>query len=209
MPLIRKDPTQPAQPQAGPDQHTALTSGSSEERWAAARALSRGPDAVTVLGPALATERDPRVREAIFTGLTTQNSAAAVEVLLPYLRSDDAATRTGVLDALGAMPQMAAAYLPAMLGDADSDVRLLSCEIARRLPAAQATLLLCTLLEREEAVNVVAAAVEVLSEVGEPAALPVLKDCARRFAGNGFLGFAIDMASKRIGEGRARVAGSS
>ncbi len=206
MPLIRKDPTSPAPPGIGNDQRSALTQGSADERRAAARALSREPGAAKLLGQALAGEADPRVREAIFTALATQKSDEAVVALLPSLRSDDAALRTGCLDALSAMPEMASVHLPALLGDADPDIRLLSCEIARKLPAATATVLLCELLEREQAANVCAAAVEVLSEVGEAQALPVLQKCAQRFADNGFLAFAIGIASNRIGEGRARAA---
>ncbi len=208
MPLIRKDPAGPAKPEAENDQRAALMKGNPDERWAAARALSRAPDAAGVLGQALARESDPRVREAIFTALAAQKSAEAVEAILPHLRSDDAAIRTGTLDALSAIPEMSAAYLPALFSDADSDIRLLSCELARRLPAAQATRLLCDMLEREEAANVCAAAVEVLSEVGEPEAKATLDRCAVRFADNGFLVFAIGVALKRLGEGRARAAGA-
>ena len=40
--------------------------------------------------------------------------------------------------------------------------------------------------------------VEVLAEAGQPSALPVLADCARRFEGVDFLVFAIDLAANRI-----------
>jgi HEAT repeat protein len=206
MPLIRKDPAGPPLSGTGNDQRTALMGGSADERWVAVRALSRVPDSAGLLGEALTKESDPRVREAIFTALVGQKSAHAVQVILPCLRSDEAAIRTGALDALSAMPEMAPSYLPALLDDVDSDIRILCCEIARKLPAELATRLLCEMLEREEVVNVCAAAVEVLSEVGEPDALPVLRKCAERFSGAAFLVFAIDIASKRIDEGRARAA---
>ena len=47
-------------------------------------------------------------------------------------------------------------------------------------------------------VNVCAAAVDGLTEVGGPDALPDLEDLRDRFAGNAFMEFAIDAASRRI-----------
>ena len=91
--------------------------------------------------------------------------------MLPYLRSDDASLRTGALDALRAMPAAArAAHLPGLLADPDADVRLLSCELVRDLPEAEANRLLADLLERETEANVCAAAIEVLAEIGRPEA---------------------------------------
>jgi len=99
------------------------------------------------------------------------------------------------------MPNAALPHLPALLSDPDSDIRLLSCEIVRQLPTRTATELLCRLLENEMQANVCAAAVEVLSEVGETSALPVLAKCAERFSDVSFLAFAIQIATTRIGNG--------
>ena len=88
--------------------------------------------------------------------------------------------------------------LPALLKDHDQDVRILSCELARSLPSDEATKLLCAVLADEQQINVCGAAVEVLTEVGSPAALPFLAACAQRFRGAPFLGFAIGIATERI-----------
>jgi hypothetical protein len=45
---------------------------------------------------------------------------------------------------------------------------------------------------------VVAAAIEVLAEVGQPAALPALRSARSRFAQDAFIGFAADLAIARI-----------
>jgi len=150
------------------------------------------------LGKALSQETDARVREAIFTSLISSSTAESIEAILPHLRSDDANLRTGALDALRAMPAAARPYLPALLADEHPDVRLLSCEIARALSSAQATPLLCDLLDREAEANVCAAAIDVLAEIGGPEALPVLARCAERFAHTPFLAFAIKVAAQRI-----------
>ncbi len=196
MPLIRRD-------QAGtaPDDATAadLDRGSADERWTAARRLAGRADAVARLGQALARETDDRVREAIYTSLLRTGGPEAVAAVLPHLRSDDAARRTGALDALQAMPAAARDRLPDLLADADPDVRILACELARALPDRQTAGLLARLIEDEAQVNVCAAAVDVLAEIGTAEIAGALAVCAARFADQPFLGFAIKVALRRIG----------
>lgn len=209
MPLIRK-PSSAAPPHLPPgepplaepsttDRVDLLTTGNADQRWAAARAAATNPDSVAILAAALATESDARVREAIFTSLSriaTSESAAAV---LPHLRSEDAGVRTGAIDALKAMPGAYSRHLPSLLADPDPDVRLLSCELARGLPSAEASRMLCALIDVEREKNVCAAAVEVLAEIGDAAALDSLTRCAARFADDPFLAFSIKVAAGRIG----------
>jgi HEAT repeat protein len=193
MPLIRK----PA-PASAPTSIPTRIEGTSDQRWAAARAAAGRPNGVAVLAEALAREDDRRVREAIFTGLTriaTPESAAAI---VPYLRSEDAALRTGAIDALRAMPAAASVHLPRLLADPEADVRLLSCELARDLPEEDANRLLCTLLEAETEKNVCAAAIEVLAEIGRADALPALARCAARFGDDPFIAFSVKIATDRI-----------
>ena len=92
--------------------------------------------------------------------------ATASPAMLPMLRSDDAALRTGALDALRSSVIATHELLPLLLNDRDVDVRILSCELARGLPSDEASRSLCALLDREVEINVCAAAVEVLAEVG-------------------------------------------
>lgn len=199
MPLIRK-PTAPTPASVTPaaDVLRTLTQGSTDERWAAARTAGEVEGGVQALAAALHAEADARVREAIFTSLARVGSPQCVDAIVPLLRVDNASVRTGALDALRAMPAAVRAQLPLLLRDDDSDVRLLSCEIARNLPGDEATSVLCTLLQHEFDANVCAAAVEVLAEVGGPAAIPMLDQCASRFASSSFLIFAIRIARDRI-----------
>jgi HEAT repeat protein len=202
MPLIRKEPPTPPPPAADPT--AALASDNSDTRWSAARGLAKVAGSETALGAALAKESDPRVREAIFTSLAYLRSPAAVEAILPHIRSQDASVRGAALDTLSTMPDAVSAFLPSLLADPDGDVRLLVCEVVRKLPDSIATQILSSLLETERAPNVCASAIDALSEVGDPSALPVLARCAERFAHEPFLIFAIKAASDRIGgSGRA------
>lgn len=198
MPLIRRGPpgsagSDPRSSEAGPSD---LLSDDPLVRRHAVRSLGAGPEAVPPLMEALRSEREPAVREAIFTALAALPDAA--EPLASLLRSQDAGLRNGAIEALQALPDQARLLLPGLLADRDTDVRLLSAEIARCLPAEEATALLCGLLEREADANVCTTAVEILAEIGTPEAVPVLRRLPRRFPAAPVVGFAVDIAAKRI-----------
>ena len=179
-------------------QQGALDSPDADSRWTAARALTGQADAVPALAAALAREPISRVREAMMTALIRIGNAASIEVLLPYLRSQDASVRAAAIEALQALPDAIAPFMAPLLNDGDSDVRLLATELARNMDASEATRLLCELIEREQHPNVCAAAIDVLTEVGTPDALPTLERCAARFAATPFLPFAVSVAMSRI-----------
>lgn len=197
MPLIRRDAARPETKPDLVDHRRRLAEGDADERWAAARAMM-GAGEVPFLAAALANEGDPRVREALLTSLARSGAAESVDAMMPLLRSDDAAARTGVLDALRSMPAIVSGRLPELLKDDDPDVRLLACELSRIVPAFQAVDLLTERLEEDPEANVCAAAVEVLAEVGTPAVLVALDRCAARFPGEPFLAFATRAAADRI-----------
>jgi hypothetical protein len=201
VPLIRKDTNvqAAASASASSDAGSLLVTGDRDQRWSAARALAERSDGGAALAAALPNEQDARVREAILTGLIRHAGAASVEAILPLIRSDDASVRTGALDALRAMPTALALRLGDVLADADPDVRLLVCDLARVLPPAHASRTLCDLLDRETEANVCAAAIDALAEVGMPEARATLERCAQRFAAEPFLSFAIKAALERIG----------
>ena len=197
MPLVRCGKSPASDPQPAP-LRAALDSPDAESRWIAARALSGDVDAVPALAAALGREPVPRVREAIMTALMRVGNPASVEAMLPSLRSQDAGVRAAAIEALQAMPGAVAPFMAPLLSDGDSDVRLLATELTRNMDASEATRLLCDLIEHEQHPNVCAAAVDVLTEVGTPQALPALEKCAARFAATPFLPFAISVAIARI-----------
>src|SRR5579872_3990783 len=200
MPLIRKAPAASAEPSGSDFQEASarLRGGTTQERWSAARSLGTQPGAAPVLGDALAREPDARVREAILTSLARLASPESIDVVVAQLRSDDAQLRTGALDALRHMIAAVLPRLPALLTDADPDVRVLCCDLVREIPSAEGTELLCGVLDRDSEPNVCAAAVDVLAEIGQPEALPYLAECAARFREQSFLTFAIKIAAERI-----------
>lgn len=200
MPLVRKPPGAKRATDAAPaaiNLPADLASRDEETRWAAVRAAAGQPEFTAALTAAVQREGSRRVREALFTSLT-RGGATGVEALQALLRSDDADLRVGALDALRLVVRDDHTFLPALLADADADVRILSCELARELPAQHATVLLGNLLRREDQPNVCAAAIDVLAEAGHEGALPVLQECAARFTDTQFLAFAVQVAIDRI-----------
>jgi HEAT repeat protein len=195
VPLIRKAPDQPP-PASGAA--ADLFGASPDARWAAARCAAGQPELVPHLARALAGERNENVRQAIVTSLVCIGTAEAAASLLPHLRSDEANLRTIALDGLRAMPELAKACLRDLLEDADPDVRLLACDLARDLPGRDVPALLCSLLGSDESPAVCAAAIEALVEIGDATAIPALELCAARFRDDPFLPFAIDVALERL-----------
>ena len=162
MPLIRRDPSAPATPKPRSAAAAQLSDANPDIRWKAARALGEQPDSVPALAKTLETETSPQVREAIFTSLVLIRNEASARAAAQFVRSEDAALRSGALDALAAMPDVVERILRDLLADSDPDVRILSCDLARTIPGDTATRMLSMLLQTETEPNVCGAAVEVL-----------------------------------------------
>lgn len=172
-------------------------SDANARRWAA-RDLSRHAAAAGAMGQALQRERDASVREALFTSLSAMDDDGAVKVLLPLLRSDEAPLRNGAIEALAAMPQRVAPWVDRLLADHDADVRLMTVNLLGELRHPQVARWLIQVLAQESHVNVVAAAIEVLTEIGEPAHRDALHSVRDRFAQDPFIRFATELALQRI-----------
>jgi hypothetical protein len=88
--------------------------------------------------------------------------------------------------------------LQELLADDDSDVRIFAVNILAALRHTNAPAWLAEVVRSDPHVNVCAAAVDGLAEVGGPEALADLEDLRDRFSGNAFMEFAIDAAMRRI-----------
>lgn len=175
-----------------------LKSGDAEARRWAARDLAEHPEAAAVMGQCLLQEADRSVCGALFTSLERIASPAAAAALLPLLRSEDAALRTGAIEVLATMPAAVAPRIEALLTDADPDVRIFTVNLLGDLPHERVPSWLLQVLQHEAEVNVVAAAIEVLAEVGQPVHLPALRQARARFPDDEFVAFAVDLATQRI-----------
>ena len=205
MPLVRsadRAATEPAPPSVPVSSLSelleALHAPESGLRRAAAHDLGDHPEAIPTLCARLGDEPALSVRCVILTALIRLQSPAVVSGLLPYLRSEDAGLRNAVIEALQDMPGAVAPFMEDLLHDADSDVRILAVQIVSALAHAQAPEWLARVIASDQHVNVCAAAVDCLAEVGDPAAIPSLLALPGRFPGEPFIAFAVAVAIRRI-----------
>ncbi|MFC3225768.1 HEAT repeat domain-containing protein [Marinibaculum pumilum] len=204
QPLIAAEPEPAASGHAIPDPADRdpaelLCSAAPADRCLGARLLGQRPDSEALLLTQLDGECDPAVREAILLGLLALGSDEAAAGLVEVLHSDDAGLRNAAIETLSAMPEAAAPLVDALLEDADSDIRLLTCNMLLSLPHPGVPAWLCAVAERDSHPNVCAAAVDALAEVGDPGCVPSLQSVAARFPDDAFLRFAVDAAIQRLG----------
>lgn len=169
-----------------------------DSRREAALALAVCPDAAPRLAERLREELDQRVRTALFTALIALGGGAAVDGLIVLLRSDDAGLRNGAIEALQQMQEEAAPAVEALLEDADPDLRIFAVNIVESLRHPQSRQWLLRVVERDGHVNVAAAAVDLLAELGTPDMAGALEALRGRFPDEPFLHFAIGVALRRI-----------
>jgi HEAT repeat protein len=167
-------------------------------RRLAARDLAAFPRSTGVLTELLLAEVDHSVREACFASLAAIGGGETVQALMPILKSEDVALRNGAVELLAQLPEELEPFLQNMLADRDSDTRVFAVGIIGLLALPSAPRLLRQVLEAEEHVNVVAVAIEGLSETGSREALPFLAGVKERFSQEPFIRFAVDSAIKRI-----------
>jgi len=165
-------------------------------RWAA-RELAGFEQAVEPLCRRLQKEQVLSVQEAILNSLLTIGGEEVVKNLIPFLRSDDAGLRNKVIEVLQALPEAVAPYIEKLLRDPDSDVRIFAVDILQVLPHAQVPEWLLQVIMTDNHVNVVAAALDRLAEVGTPEMIPALLEVKKRFANEPYIAFAVDTVIER------------
>jgi HEAT repeat protein len=177
----------------------ALAAPEAGERRRAARELGAFPEAGPLLCAHLARESAASVRAVILTTLIRLKSPAVVEGLLPLLRSEDSALRNAAIEALQEMPMEVEPHVADLLADPDSDVRILAVNMLSLLPHPKAPDWLAEVVAREAHINVCAAAVDGLAEIGNERAIAPLQALAARFPEVPFIRFAAAAAIRRIG----------
>jgi HEAT repeat protein len=171
----------------------------SARRWAA-RDLADFPEATDALVKRLKCETDASVREAILTTLTCLADPMAVAGLVECLRSEDAALRNEVIEAMKELPDEVAPIMSGLLADHDPDVRIFAVNILESLRHRQVEAWLIKVIEQDPHINVCATALDLLGEVGTSASRSALESLKARFSGEPYICFAADLAIKRIGE---------
>lgn len=168
-------------------------------RWAA-RDLQDCPNSSPAIVERLLIEEDQSVREIMLTTLVRIGDAAAVAGLVQCLRSEEAALRSEAIEALKQLPQAIAPIMRQLLNDASSDVRIFAVNVLETLRHPEVETWLTEVIVRDPHVNVCATAVDLLGEVGSPAALEPLQQLKTRFTQDPYIQFAANLAIKRITE---------
>ena len=168
-------------------------------RRQAARELATDPHAAPTLGFWLASEDDPIVRGAILTSLAQLADPLAVTMLANCLRSEDATLRNDAIEAMRTLPEQSVRpVLQALLIDDEPDVRIFAVNVLAERPDQDLEAVLLAALEHEQHVNVCAALLDALAEVGTPTAHETLAVLARRFANEPYIHFACTVVIDRI-----------
>ncbi|HEY8887775.1 MAG TPA: HEAT repeat domain-containing protein, partial [Gallionella sp.] len=168
-------------------------------RWSA-RDLLNCPDAAGALVSRLKIETELSVREVILTTLTRLGDQEAVAGLVDCLRSEDAALRNEVVEAMKQLPDEVAPIMQGLLVDAEPDVRIFAVNILESLCHPDVESWLIEVVDADPHVNVCATAVDLLSEVGTISAVPALARLKARFSNEPYIQFAADLALRRIHE---------
>jgi HEAT repeat protein len=169
-----------------------------QTRRQAARDMFHCPAAAEALVSRLKREPDAAVREVILTTLVRLGDPSVAAGMAECLRSEDAALRNEVIEAIGLLSGDVSATLRALLADSSPDVRIFAVNIldSRRQPDVESWLI--EVIERDTHLNVCATAVDLLCEVGTEAALAPLLRLKASFVSEPFIQFAANRAIKRI-----------
>ena len=176
----------------------ALSAPEASTRRLAARDLAQHPDCLESLLQHLTEESDYGVREAIFCSLQSIGNAEVVAGLIPLLRSDEADLRNAAIEVLQTQPEITGEHVENLLHDTDSDVRIFAIDILQLLAHPKAPVWLLQVLEQEEHINVLGAALDRLAELGQPEMLPTLMQLKPRVENEPYLLFTLELVIQRL-----------
>ncbi len=179
---------------------TQLSSTDASERRTAARELVGCPDCANGLMERLKIETEISVREVILTTLTRLGDPVSIAGMVECLRSEDAALRNEVVEAMKLLPQEVAPMMLGLLADEDPDVRIFTVNVLESLCHPDVEAWLIQVISNDDHVNVCATAVDLLGEVGSVDAIGPLEQLKARFVNEPYIQFAANLALSRINE---------
>ncbi len=160
-------------------------------------ALGTG-EAVRCLAGALKREQSPLVREAITGALLGCEPRAVAEEMAALLKSGEASAVSAAMEVLSACcSEDSLEVLERLLRDENRDVRVSVVHTLGKSNCASGADLFRRVISEDEDVNVVAAAVEYLGEVGEERDAELLRAAAERFK-DPFLSFTVRRALEML-----------
>lgn len=195
-----KGPVEPAVPApdvASDSVHDLRHGATAAIRRQAAHDLRERADCIPLLCGQLGEEADRSVRAAILNALIRLRSPAVSKGLAQHLRSEDAALRNEVIEALQDMPEEAMPVLRDLLDDEDSDIRIFAVNILAGLAHVKASDLLAQVIRQDAHVNVCMAALDGLLETGDASVVDDVERLGQRFDAP-YVRFAVTAALQRL-----------
>jgi HEAT repeat protein len=175
-----------------------IESPDADVRRAAVRLATRLGEA-EVLARHLEDENDTGLRETILTSLVRIGGVKAARPLIQMLSTEDALLRNAVIETLQSMGEIVVSEIETLLDDDNPDMRIYAVNIIQSLRSPRVPDIALRVIASDPHVNVCAAAVDVLAEVGTPEMADELRAAASRFPDQPFFAFAVRAAIKRIG----------
>jgi len=136
-----------------------------QRRWAARDLAQYGEKAIDPLCDRLEKEKDTSVQDAILSSLMEIKRPPIGERLIPLLKSDDAALRNKVIEALQAMPDLVADRINELLKDPDPDTRIFAINIIQWLKHPDVPKWLIEVIRNDDHINVVGTALDAISDI--------------------------------------------
>jgi len=151
------------------------------------------------LAKRLEEESSRAVQEAIVSALIRLGSRDVVRRCAELLRSENAYVRNAAIEVLQALEEKSLEVVRELLSEADPDVRLFAVNILGELRVKEAAELVRRVVAEDPEVNVVAAAVENLGEMGlRREDQETIRAAVARFA-DPYLAYAAEVALKKMG----------
>ena len=189
---------EPAAPPSTEALLAALAAPEAGMRRSAARALASHPAAIPAMAAALSAETQRPVQQALIGAMAQCATPEAVAALVGLLRAPDAWLRNAALEALQAIGPAALAAVESQLADPDPCTRISAVVTLSGLPAPGVEAALIAALPGESDLNVLAALVEALDQVGGAASVPALERLINGQVADPFLAFAASMVHARL-----------
>ncbi len=163
-----------------------------KRRWAVRDLLQYKEQAIEPLCNRLSVEQDPSVQDAILNVLQEINQEPIAEKLIPFLRSQDAGLRNRVIETLQNMPDQMEKHIEDLLNDPDPDIRIFAINILESMKHKDVPKWLLNTALRDEHINVVATALDALTELVTPDMKEDLKKIKQKFKDEPYINFVID-----------------
>jgi len=137
---------------------------------------------------------DPVVVDALFEDLCRLGGEAAVDALLPLLRSSNPIRRRGASSSLFRLAPAAGVRIESLLVDRDPQVRAFAVDVLAELPHRDVPRWLITVLRNDDAAEVAVQALESSIEAGVPLDEQTVASVRGRFGREPAVSFALELA---------------